>query len=487
MLFFPVYMASNSRQLFSFSDPAVVFPSLSPHPRAPFKSFRMNTSKSVSKQMTLTPFRMNTYEKQGGGAHFAQFWCNVSPFRMNTCKSVSKQSTLTPFRMNTYEKRGGGGCLSLSCSSSRSLNKERRTSPLHSDVSALFLKTAGCGGILHSGNPKKVRLLHPHGSNEVPVANRFPSRLRVLCDLCVNSVSAFQLSTFNFRPLPPPTSHPRLPAVNRELSPVESVHRDPAHQLRIKIGGLLWHDFAGSRDLHHLLDVARIQQKRNLRAPAVHGVERRQGFSLIRQVRLRRHRLRRDSQRRLQDSFVQQHHVQLALQRRNIRQQLRQVDAFAQRQHVECALLGPWSRIHADGPFRASVRESCKKFRFRLGPLPAAREWKFLRRKPRLQMPPHRAPGKIVNVRRHAMPRQNQQPFAPRIDERHHRALVRSLRIGLSRMRAALVPVIQRCLIAMMPVGDHQLLAFHRSLNRGHALRLRNHPQPVQNAIFVAH
>jgi len=30
-------------------------------------------------------------------------------FRMNTCKSVSKQTTLTPFRMNTYEKQGGGG------------------------------------------------------------------------------------------------------------------------------------------------------------------------------------------------------------------------------------------------------------------------------------------------------------------------------------------------------------------------------------------
>src|SRR5216683_903083 len=78
----------------------------------------------------------------------------LTTFRINTCKSVSKQRTLTPFRMNTYEKRGGGGCLSLSCSSSRSLNKERRTSPLHSAVSALFLKTSGCGGILHSGNPK---------------------------------------------------------------------------------------------------------------------------------------------------------------------------------------------------------------------------------------------------------------------------------------------------------------------------------------------
>ena len=33
----------------------------------------------------------------------------LTTFRINTSKSVSKQKTLTPFRMNTYEKKGGGG------------------------------------------------------------------------------------------------------------------------------------------------------------------------------------------------------------------------------------------------------------------------------------------------------------------------------------------------------------------------------------------
>src|SRR5712664_273028 len=33
----------------------------------------------------------------------------LTPFRINTCKSVSKQRTLTTFRMNTYEKQGEGG------------------------------------------------------------------------------------------------------------------------------------------------------------------------------------------------------------------------------------------------------------------------------------------------------------------------------------------------------------------------------------------
>jgi hypothetical protein len=33
----------------------------------------------------------------------------LTTFRINTCKSVSKQRTLTIFRMNTYEKTGEGG------------------------------------------------------------------------------------------------------------------------------------------------------------------------------------------------------------------------------------------------------------------------------------------------------------------------------------------------------------------------------------------
>ena len=37
-------------------------------------------------------------------------------FRMNTCKSVSKQRTLSPSRMNTYAKTGGRGVLLLTVS-----------------------------------------------------------------------------------------------------------------------------------------------------------------------------------------------------------------------------------------------------------------------------------------------------------------------------------------------------------------------------------
>src|SRR5713226_7689690 len=33
----------------------------------------------------------------------------LTTFRINTCKSISKQRTLTPFRINTYAKQGEGG------------------------------------------------------------------------------------------------------------------------------------------------------------------------------------------------------------------------------------------------------------------------------------------------------------------------------------------------------------------------------------------
>src|SRR5258708_31962935 len=41
------------------------------------------------------------------------------PFRMNTCESVSKQRTLTTFRMNTYAKQGRGILTGIYPTSSR--------------------------------------------------------------------------------------------------------------------------------------------------------------------------------------------------------------------------------------------------------------------------------------------------------------------------------------------------------------------------------
>src|SRR2546429_6071907 len=62
--------------------------------------------------------------------------------------------------------------------------------------------------------------------------------------------------------------------------------------------------------------------------------------------------------------------------------------------------------------------------------LPISRVRKLFRRKPRLEMPPHARPGKIVKVRRHAVCRQNRQPLASRVDERHHGARSEERRVG---------------------------------------------------------
>ena len=40
--------------------------------------------------------------------HFARFWSHLSPFRMNTYKSLSKQRTLSAFRITIFEKQGRG-------------------------------------------------------------------------------------------------------------------------------------------------------------------------------------------------------------------------------------------------------------------------------------------------------------------------------------------------------------------------------------------
>src|SRR5260370_2340793 len=50
---------------------------------------------------SLNPFKMNTCH---GDPRFAQFLCNVRPFRITTFNSGSKQMTLPPFRLNTYHK-----------------------------------------------------------------------------------------------------------------------------------------------------------------------------------------------------------------------------------------------------------------------------------------------------------------------------------------------------------------------------------------------
>ncbi len=112
MLFFPVFATIHPRRSLNFFTDLTPLPyPLSPIP-CPLKLFRINTCmgvKSVSKQTTLTPFRMNTHEKQGRETDFAQFWCSVSPFRINTYKSVHSKGLYLPLESTLMKNRPGGG------------------------------------------------------------------------------------------------------------------------------------------------------------------------------------------------------------------------------------------------------------------------------------------------------------------------------------------------------------------------------------------
>ena len=80
-----------------------------------------------------------------------------NPFQISALRTFTSSVSCKSFVCHSYENcraytvfhlmgGGGGGTFSLFCSSFHSLHQERKASPLHSVVSTLFLKTAGCGG-----------------------------------------------------------------------------------------------------------------------------------------------------------------------------------------------------------------------------------------------------------------------------------------------------------------------------------------------------
>ncbi len=72
----------------------------------------------------------------------------LTTFRINTCKSVSKQRTLTPFRMNTYKKQGEGGTQHFRVSGVQPPDPydapRGPLSPVHSLDCAYFPSPRGC-------------------------------------------------------------------------------------------------------------------------------------------------------------------------------------------------------------------------------------------------------------------------------------------------------------------------------------------------------
>src|SRR5713226_5260322 len=74
-------------------------------------SGRINSQLPCSQTIPVYPPRRGSCLSR---AHFAKGCkdtetATLTTSRINTCKSVSKQRTLTPFRINTYKKTGEGG------------------------------------------------------------------------------------------------------------------------------------------------------------------------------------------------------------------------------------------------------------------------------------------------------------------------------------------------------------------------------------------
>src|SRR5258708_2033703 len=142
-------------------------------------------------------------------------------FRINTCKSVSKQTTLTCFRINTYEKHRGVGVLLLTRHPRKGVCPERP-----SGVKALSS---------HPTSESVLALFSLHGSRARP-----PWRVTFL--LCVSSRRCIIGAHMEFQriqnaielfgpppPAPPPEAPPEAP-------------RDLPGQLEPKLA-IAWGDF----------------------------------------------------------------------------------------------------------------------------------------------------------------------------------------------------------------------------------------------------
>src|SRR5258708_7584499 len=151
-------------------------PSRRPLPRATC-SFRINTCKSASKQMTLTPFRMNTYEKQGGGG----VPISVTPSRPCTptrARTAPNWSSSTCPATATELLQGTGGGEIPPARSVHDAEEECRPSaleprevlkPWRSDVVVHVVEIAVIGEVDHvEAEANLARVTMPEWKAEVP-------------------------------------------------------------------------------------------------------------------------------------------------------------------------------------------------------------------------------------------------------------------------------------------------------------------------------
>ncbi len=95
----------------------------------------------------------------------------LTTFRMNTCKSVSKQRTLSTFRMNTYAKPGGGGPQTRSARLKSAATLQRKQIPHTARKRPSgFPSRIGAGGmtgwvaVIVSGRGERRRILNSTSS-----------------------------------------------------------------------------------------------------------------------------------------------------------------------------------------------------------------------------------------------------------------------------------------------------------------------------------
>src|SRR5262249_18554660 len=158
------------------------------------------------------------------------------------------------------------------------------------------------------------------------------------------------------------------------------------------------------------------------------------------------------------NSFVQQHNVEFALQRRNVGKKLREVCARPQHEQIVRALVFRRAGIRADGTLWTDRFQSREKTFARSIFLRGVDKRKYFGSEPRLKMAAHGGPRKIVNVCCDAMRWQNHEAFGVRVDESHHRGFVRCVWISRTGLRAALVAIIERSFVAMMAICDDKFL-----------------------------
>ena len=84
------------------------------------------------------------------------------------------------------------------------------------------------------------------------------------------------------------------------------------------------------------------------------------------------------------------------------------------------------------------------------------------------------------------MRRQNQQPFAVRIEKRHHGFLVGSIGIPAAALGATFIAIGEGGLVAVVSIGDDQFLRRHFADDAGNYGRVEERPEAMKHAVFVA-